>query len=103
MIANQRVLCVYACVYMRRCVRVYVSASPFLPFHLTFQQYAIELDARKPQLDKLAIETEGLGEDLRVTDNTSTGQLSAMGRSSRSSLLSFAVSLPARSTFISLV
>ncbi|KAL5963556.1 Dystrophin isoform E [Taenia solium] len=45
---------------------------------IQLQQYAIELDARKPQLDKLAIETERLGEELRTTDNTSTGQLSAM-------------------------
>ncbi|VDK34541.1 unnamed protein product [Taenia asiatica] len=51
---------------------------------IQLQQYAIELDARKPQLDKLAIETERLGEELRTTDNTSTGQLSAMGKSPRS-------------------
>ncbi|VDM18441.1 unnamed protein product [Hydatigera taeniaeformis] len=52
---------------------------------IQLQQYAIELDARKPQLDKLAIETERLGEELRTTYNTSAGQLSAMGKSSHSS------------------
>ncbi|CDI96945.1 dystrophins A:C:F:G:H [Echinococcus multilocularis] len=45
---------------------------------IQLQQYAIELDARKPQLDKLAIETERLDEELRNMDNTSTSQLSAM-------------------------
>ncbi|EUB57936.1 Dystrophin [Echinococcus granulosus] len=61
---------------------------------IQLQQYAIELDARKPQLDKLAIETERLDEELRNMDNTSTSQLSAMGELSLSFLSDVSFSFP---------
>ncbi|VDO05391.1 unnamed protein product [Rodentolepis nana] len=45
---------------------------------IQLQQYAIELEARKPQLDKLIIETQRLEEELRHTDNNYADHLSTM-------------------------